>query len=195
MVSNSLMAAAGLLLISTLSPGPNNLVVLRAAAHGGLQAAGPAIAGIVLGGLAMLGLVLAGLGSTFSHSSSLRTVVATGGAGYLAWLGIGLMRAHAGNEDRTALPAGLAGLFGFRFLNPKSWVMVLSIVAAFPPVGLATTLAWLAPAFVLIPTASLLLWASAGQRLAVHFQHPTTRRRIDCAMGVALLACAILLLL
>src|SRR5690606_38853453 len=92
MLSNSLAAAAGLLLIAALSPGPNNLVVLRAAAHGGLSAAWPAIGGIVLGGLALLGLVLAGPGSTFAHWPPLRTVVAIAGAAYLCWMALGLMR-------------------------------------------------------------------------------------------------------
>jgi len=195
MLSNSLAAAAGLLLIAALSPGPNNLVVLRAAAHGGLSAAWPAIGGIVLGGLALLGLVLAGPGSTFAHWPPLRTVVAIAGAAYLCWMALGLMRPSHVDAGSTALPTGMTGLFVFQFLNPKSWVMVLSLVAAFPPVGLAETFAWLAPAFVVIPTACLLAWAMAGRRLAAYYQDRATRRWIDRAMGVALFASALLLLL
>lgn len=41
----SLAPAIGLMLVAAITPGPNNLEVLRAAASGGMPAAIPAIAG------------------------------------------------------------------------------------------------------------------------------------------------------
>lgn len=195
MLPNALIAATGMLLIAALTPGPNNWVVLRAAANGGLAAAWPAIGGIVLGGLAMLGLAVVGLGSTFAQSEVLRTAVAVGGAAYLIWLGVSLMRNRTADEDGAPLPTGWTGLFGFQFLNPKSWAMVLTLVAAFPHLSMPATFAYLAPAFLLIPTACLLLWAAAGARLSAHFRNPTVRRGIDRAMGAALIVSAGLLLI
>ena len=49
-----LFAVCGLLCVAAITPGPNNLVVLRASSQGGIRAALPAIAGIVLGGLLLL---------------------------------------------------------------------------------------------------------------------------------------------
>jgi threonine/homoserine/homoserine lactone efflux protein len=86
------------------------------------------------------------------------------------------------------------GLFGFQFLNPKGWVMVLTLVAAWPATGLAGYLP-LAVLFVAIPLSCLLLWSLAGRLLAAPMAHPRARRRIDAAMGTLLLASAALLLI
>lgn len=194
MLSNAFVAAAGLLLVAALTPGPNNFVVLRAAAGGGVSAAWPAILGVVSGGIVMLGFGVLGLATVFSQWPFLRVAIATGGAAYLCWLAIGLMRTGTGDGGHAPLPTGAVGLFVFQFLNPKGWVMVLSVVSAFPPLGMSTTFIRLAPAFLLIPTACLWLWAIAGRYLATHVREPVVRRRIDRVMGMALLVNAVLLL-
>ena len=193
---HDLLACAGLLLAAAITPGPNNLVVLREAGHGGVRAAAGAIGGIVLGGLALLAVVAAGAGALLSTHATLRATLAALGAAYMAWLGVRLLGSTPGPESTRAmaLPTGALGLFGFQFLNPKGWAMVTSIVAA-RPVADASGYLPLVVLFTAIPLACLLLWSFAGQRLAAPLAHPRTRRRIDAAMGVLLLASAALLLI
>ena len=57
---NPLLPAAALILVAAITPGPNNLVVMHAAAQRGLRAALPPITGIVLGSLALYAVALAG---------------------------------------------------------------------------------------------------------------------------------------
>lgn len=194
MIFNSFAGAAGVVLVAALSPGPNNVVVLRAAAAGDGSRAWSAIGGVVCGGIAMLAGTIAA-GSAVLTTPHFRLGVAIAGATYLAWLGLTMMRGSASPGKDSPLPAGFYGVFVFQFLNPKSWVMVLSLVAAFPPMGRAMTFAWLAPIFVVIPTACLLLWAVAGRRLAGILRRPESQRRLDQAMGAALITAAALLLL
>ncbi len=194
MILNALLAASSLLLVAALTPGPNNLVVLRAATAGDPAMLWSAIAGIVLGGLVMLALVTVS-GPALGGLPWLRSLIAVSGAGYLAWLGLAMLRRPAGSEQDAPLPAGFAGLFVFQFLNPKSWVMVLTLVAAFPHQNAAATFVMLAPLFLLIPSACLLLWACAGARLASLLRTPAARRRFDRLMGLALISSAVLLLL
>lgn len=193
---HDLLACAGLLLAATITPGPNNLVVLREAGHGGVRAAIGAIGGIVLGGLALLVVVATGAGALLSTHATLRVALAAAGAAYMAWLGVRLLGHTRGPESlhATVLPAGVLGLFGFQFLNPKGWAMVTTIVAAHPTTHPAGYLP-LVLLFTVIPLACLLLWGFAGQRLAVHLAHPRTRRRIDAVMAVLLFASAALLLI
>jgi threonine/homoserine/homoserine lactone efflux protein len=193
---NALLAAAGLLCVAAITPGPNNLVVLRAAGHAGLRGAMPAIAGIVLGGLLLLATTALGAGAAFATHPSLRQWTGLIGSLYLAWLGMSLCVAgiaprHAATTA-TALPAGTLGLIGFQFLNPKTWVIVLTVLAVVPPDGLRNHLL-LAGMFVLIPTPCLLLWAVLGAWLAHWLVRPSVRRGVDIVMGALLLACALLL--
>ncbi len=194
MILNALLAASSLLLVAALTPGPNNLVVLRAAAAGAPATLWAAASGIVLGGLVMLALVTT-FGSALGGLPLLRSLIAMAGAGYLAWLGLAMLFRTAADRHDAPLPAGFAGLFAFQFLNPKSWVMVLSLVAAFPMQDTFATFVMLAPLFLLIPSMCLLLWAFAGRRLAGVLRAPAARRRFDRFMGLALIASAVLLLL
>lgn len=193
---HDLLAPAGLLLAAAITPGPNNLVVLREAGRGGVRGAIGATGGIVLGGLVLLAVAGAGAGALLATHATLRVVLGAAGAAYMAWLGVRLLGhdTRAAAPDRGAtLPTSSLGLFGFQFLNPKGWAMVLTIVAAHPVTGLSGYLP-LALLFTAIPLACLLLWCVAGRLLATRLAHPRSRRRIDVALGGLLLASAALLL-
>ncbi|EIL92714.1 LysE family transporter [Rhodanobacter fulvus Jip2] len=195
---NHLFALAGLLGVAAITPGPNNLVVLRAAAQAGLRGALPAIAGVVLGGLLLLAVIALGEGSLFAAYPSFQRWIGMAGALYLSWLGAALFfRAIAkGSEDSTlghGLPISAFGLIGFQFLNPKSWVMVLTALATWPATGLQAHLP-LAGLFVLIPSFCLLLWAAFGAWLARRLARPVVRRSVDAVMGTLLVTCAAFLI-
>src|SRR4051794_12356874 len=84
--------------------GPNNFIVLRAAAAGGVRGALPAIAGIVLGSVALAGTALAGIGPALTAHPRWRTAVTIGGCAYLCLLGISLfvVKAEAPAQARAA---------------------------------------------------------------------------------------------
>jgi len=196
---SAMLAAAGLVAIAAITPGPNNLIVLRTAARAGLRGAPPVIAGVVLGGLAVLAIGWAASAAAFSAEPRLRLVAGAAGCLYLAWLGVGLLR-HAGRgagspggarSEPAGLPAASTlGLFAFQFLNPKSWVMVMTAIGAWPD----ATPGWpLAIVFTAIPTLCLGLWATAGAALARWLALPQIAARVDRAMGVLLIATAITL--
>lgn len=195
---NPLLAACGLLFVAAITPGPNNLVVLRAAGHAGLRGAMPAIAGIVCGGLLLLVVTALGAGAVFAAHPPLRRWIGAIGALYLAWLGVSLCVAgiapRRSAATSAALPAGALGLVGFQFLNPKSWVIVLTVLAAVPAVSPRDYLP-LAGLFVLVPAPCLLLWAVLGAWLARWLARPEVRRGVDLVMGALLVACAFLLLI
>jgi homoserine/homoserine lactone efflux protein len=196
---DALIGVAGLVLVAAITPGPNNLVVMRLAARSGFVRTLPAIAGIVLGGLAMLVLVSLGAGTVFAAEPVLRTLIAVGGGAYLCWLGCDLVaRSFAGGATGdtpagTKLPAGLAGLFGFQFLNPKSWVMVLTAISAMPAAHGATAFLSLAALFTFIPVVCLGVWSSFGAALAKCLARPRVRAWSDRVMGVLLVASALAL--
>jgi threonine/homoserine/homoserine lactone efflux protein len=164
----ALIGAAGAIAAAALTPGPNNFVVMRTAARGGIAAALPAIGGVVLGSLVLLGVVVAGAGTAFEAVPHLRMALAIAGCLYLVYLGAQLLLGtRNAAESQERLPAGVAGLFGFQFLNPKSWVLVLTATAATPASWSALArFGQLAALFAVIPTVCLLLWAALGKATA-----------------------------
>lgn len=196
----SLMATAGFLIAAAVTPGPNNLLVMRAAAGGGTRKALPAIGAIVLGSFVLLAFVVAGGGVLFERYPAVRTAVSIAGAIYLAWLGLQLAmsaRRAAGDARHDAgLPVGAASVFALQFMNPKGWVMVLTAVAAVQAdLSAVASMVWLALLFISILPASLLLWSFFGARLTKHLARPRFRVWFDRSMGGLLVVCAILLFL
>jgi threonine/homoserine/homoserine lactone efflux protein len=194
-----LIATAGALIAAALTPGPNNFVVMRAAARSGLIGALPEIAGIVLGSLALLAVVVAGAGAVFEAEPRLEPALAVAGCLYLVALGVRLLASGGGSHgepgEEAALPAGAAGLFAFQFLNPKSWVLVLTVTAAAPAGGGPLAgFAQLAPLFVTIPAACLLLWSAFGSAMARHLERRPLRVGLDRTLGALLIVSALLLL-
>ena len=197
----TLVPTAVLIGVGALTPGPNNLVVLRAGARTGWRGSLPAIAGIVLGGLALLSVAALGGGALFARSPEVRLLVAVVGCLYLAVLGGRLMlesfRATTTPDAPLAadLPTGALALFGFQFLNPKSWVLTLTAVSTAQGGPAGEALVGLAALFLLLPTACLGAWALLGALLSSALRRPRVRAWFDRLMGLLLLLSALLLLL
>ncbi len=195
---DALIAVAGVVTVTAMTPGPNNFVVMRAAVHSGFAGALPAIVGIVAGGLTMLLVVALGVGVLFAAHPTLYPLITTVGGGYLCWLGVNLVRGSYSREvtSAEALPLGMAGLFGFQFLNPKSWVMVLTAsAAARGGAETADSLVLLVALFTVIPTLCLALWCVLGVLMATSMERQPVRSRLDRVMGMLLIASAVLLVL
>lgn len=194
-----MIGVAGLIAVAAITPGPNNLVVMRVAAQAGFVAVLPAITGIVAGGLVMLALAMAGAGVLFATEPRLYRVIAIGGAGYLCWLGATLvMESFAppggARPASTGLPTRAAALFGCQFLNPKSWVMVLTVAAAVQGNAEASHAWWpVAALFTVIPGLCLATWSLLGMLMTTSLARPQFRRWADRALGLLLIASALLL--
>lgn len=198
-MDQTLLGTAGLLAAGAITPGPNNLVVLRAAARSGWRGAVRPIAGIVSGGLVLLVLSSLGIGAILETEPRFAVLIAVAGCLYLGFLGLRLMSSRArGDEDpeSDSLPAGAWGLFVFQFLNPKAWLLVLTVCAsAQARLGVLAAVPPLLALFALVPTACLSLWSWAGVGLQRALGRERVRARFDGAMGLLLMACALLLLI
>lgn len=188
-----LLAVATLLFVAAVTPGPNNLVVMRTAAGYGFLRTMPAVGGIVFGGLALLAVVAAGLGTAVTQWPLLRTLVTAGGAAYLVWLGLSLIGSSHVLTRASSLPVGVFGLFAFQFLNPKAWLMMLTVVAAAPAHNALATFLRLAPLTACISGACLLFWIGLGHALSLQLRRPPVRIWTDRVFGVLLIASALML--
>ena len=89
----------------------------------------------------------------------------------------------------------MLGLFGFQFLNPKSWVMVLTATAAAQEQLARFQPFFGSPSSVVIPAACLALWSAFGSLLVRTLERPadpTVGR--PSGMGLLLAGSALLLL-
>jgi len=193
-----LLAVAGFITVAAITPGPNNFIVMAAAARDGFAAALPAIAGVVIGSLGLLALVGAGAGAAFEALPALRLLLMAAGALYLTWLGGQLIwqsnrHPSDGEPSDGRLPCTAGGVAAFQLMNPKAWVLIVTAAAAVS--GQTAALYSLASLVAVISALCLSLWACAGSAIAGWLSQPAARRWFDRFMGGLLIASAVLLVL
>jgi len=192
----TLLTSALLLTAGALTPGPNNLLMLRIGLERGARAALLPASGVVLGGVIML--LAAGEGTTplLALHPGARSAIVSGGALFVAWLGVRLIAsagAPAPQLPQRLATSGLATLL-LQFVNPKSWVLVLTLTATAAGGASAPSLGALTLLFVVIPFGCLVLWAAGGALAARVLQQTRARVWFERTTGLALLLCALLLL-
>ncbi|MFE7094202.1 leucine efflux protein LeuE [Streptomyces erythrochromogenes] len=136
---------AGLVLIILL-PGPNSLYVLSVAARRGVRTGYKAAAGVFTGDAVLMALTAVGAGALLRASPLVFTVVKFLGAGYLAWLAVGMMRGawalwrtrRERDDARGAAPADPAEnerpyrrALLISLLNPKAILFLMSFFVQF----------------------------------------------------------------
>lgn len=187
-------------LLIVLLPGPNSLYVLTVGARKGVRTGYRAASGVFLGDAVLLTLTAAGAASMLKRSPATFDVVKFLGAGYLAYLGFGMLRSavKAWRERRpsAAAEAGEAAAMAqaveaaerpFRralivsLLNPKAILFDLAFLtqfvsphAAHPTEGFAL----LSTIVMLFSAAYLSVLIFTGHRLANAFRR---RRRLAAA--------------
>lgn len=127
----------GVVLVITVTPGPDTGLVIRHSVRAGLRAALATAAGCALGLLVWGTAAAVGVTALVTASHAAGTVLRVAGACYLAVLGIGLLRSSAEPSD-VRLPLGKhlppfgQGLLN-NLLNPKAAVFFTALLPQFLP--------------------------------------------------------------
>lgn len=148
-------------LLIVLLPGPNSLYVLTVGARKGVRTGYRAASGVFLGDAVLLTLTAAGAASMLKRSPATFDVVKFLGAGYLAWLGFGMLRAAVKAwRQRAAAPVSDADARG-------AAAMAEAVEAAERPFRRALVVSLLNPKAILFDLAFL------TQFVSPHAAHPT----------------------
>ena len=120
--------------VSSVTPGPNNVMLTASGATFGYRRSVPHMLGICLGGVLMLLLIGAGLGKIFEAEPRIYTALKYVGAAYLIWLAWKIARAGGVNQGQSGnRPFSFLQAAAFQWVNPKAWIMTVGIVAAYTP--------------------------------------------------------------
>lgn len=188
----TLPTAAALMALGAITPGPNNFIVMDAALYRGRWAALRCIAGVVLGSLGLLAICSIATVFVGRALPVLNHVLSLGGAAYLIWLG--LMQSTSGDRlGRSHFQkahADIAAAAGFQFINPKAWILTITLSSTVVAQGGLGALAWLAVIVALVSSACLMVWALGGIGLAPLMNTPKRMRLFNLAMSLALVVCA-----
>jgi threonine/homoserine/homoserine lactone efflux protein len=196
----TLLAFALVAFVGIATPGPTVLLALTNGSRHGLRRACFGMAGAVVSDFVLIGAVALGLGALLAASEFWFSVVKWVGAGYLAFLGIMLLRSKGSLDvSLKAEAGGGAGRAGAIFLksflvavtNPKGYLFFSAFLPQFIAPGQPQwpQYATLAAVFAAIDFAVMFAYALLGAR-AVQVLRKSGALWLDRACGGALLALA-----
>jgi threonine/homoserine/homoserine lactone efflux protein len=184
-----LTALLGFAFVATVTPGPNNLMLMASGANFGFRRTLPHMLGIVGGVSVMALLVGAGLMALFDAVPALAILLKVLSLGYLLWLAARIATA-APVEDRGAhgRPMTVLQAASFQWVNPKAWAMCLSAVTLYAPDRSLLSVATVSVAFALVSFPAISLWAWLGTMVRQWLSNATRLRVFNITMAALLVA-------
>ncbi|MGS1010976.1 LysE family translocator [Achromobacter anxifer] len=185
----NLLALAVFAFVTSVSPGPSNVMLMTSGANFGFGRTLPQVLGITVGfTLLLLGVGL-GLGALFQAWPPLSVGLKIGGAVYLLYLAwrIALSRSISPSQAATARPLTFMESALFQWINPKAWIVALAAVAVYVDAAAPwASLAWMCLVFALVNLPSVSLWAGFGVALRGFLAQPGRLKWFNIAMGLLL---------
>lgn len=192
---DQLIALLAFALVSAITPGPNNAMLLASGVNYGVRRTVPHIAGINLGFPVMLLAIGLGLAQVFAAFPRLYTALKVVSVVYLLWLAwkIGTARPLPVSGDNAEPSASRPMTFleaaAFQWVNPKAWIMGIGAFAAYSipgePVASALTVA---AAYLATGFPSSAIWAGFGAALRRMLGDPDRVRIFNVLMALVLAA-------
>ncbi|RQO73004.1 LysE family translocator [Aquitalea sp. FJL05] len=193
----NLVALVTYLLVMSITPGPNNLVLASSGVNYGFSRTMPAMMGMALGLAVQVGVLTVFLGNLVGLISSVQLYLALAGCSYLLWLSWGMARAGAAGEQADqGQPMGFVGGLLFNWLNPKVWLMGFNIAVVFLPQHMPPLTAGLLFAAItfVVGLPCIALWAGSGVAIRRWLASPRRLRAFNCGMAAMLAGTAFWLL-
>ena len=198
MQNDQWLALALLAFVSSITPGPNNLLATSSGARFGLRRTLPQITGVTAGFVALLCIAATGLGRLVVAHPTVSTMLAVVGNAYLLWLSGKLIASAYRPKASTTVGGGRSAPMTFaqsalfQCANPKAWMMALSAASLVAAHGASpATIATLCAIYAVINFPCVGAWAVLGARLQpwLHaVEAPWRLRTFDGAAGASLLA-------
>lgn len=188
-----LLSVALFTMVTTGTPGPNNMMLTASGANFGYWRSLPHMIGIVVGVTAQSLLIAAGLGALFQQFPLLQVALKLLASVYLLYLAWKIATAGAARLDSAseARPQGWFGAALFQFLNPKAWMMTITLIGSFTLAGADywNSVLWVVSLFMLISFPCISLWAAFGTLVGRLLATPAAWRGFNWAMGTLTAAC------
>ena len=154
--------------VSSVTPGPNNTMLLASGVNFGFRRTIPHALGISFGFMFLVLAVGLGLGGVFKAVPMAYTVLRYLGAAYLLYLAwkVATSGPLSSTDNHHGQPLGFWGAAAFQWVNPKAWVMAVGAITTYTPSqGYLTNVCVIALVFAVINLPSVCLWAGCGSAL------------------------------
>ncbi|MBJ6373108.1 LysE family translocator [Sedimentitalea arenosa] len=189
MTYDLLMGLALFAFVSSITPGPNNLMLMASGANFGFRRTIPHMLGVGLGFVLMILMLGAGLVQVFTTYPQSYTVLKVASVVYLLFLAWKIATAAPVRDAGVAgTPMTFLQAAAFQWVNPKAWAMALTALSVYTPSQSFAAVVFVAVVFGAINIPSVGSWTVLGQQMKRVLTSPGRLATFNWTMAALLVA-------
>ncbi len=170
--------------VSTVSPGPNNIMLMTSGANVGFMRTIPHMLGITFGFSLMVALVGFGLMGLFTAYPVVQQGLRIASMLYLLYLAVKIAKSKPmTNQASDYKPMSFLSAASFQWVNPKAWTMALTAISVYATSAEPQDILLVSLIFGLVNVPSVSLWTTAGKQLQGILQAPTKIKIFNYSMA------------
>ena len=184
--------------IMFMTPGPNNAMLTISGIKFGFKKTIPHMVGIPIGHSIQIISVCFGLGTLFQKYPEIQQALKFSGCAYLFFLAYKMFGSLSFKEqnDTSGRPMKVYEALLFQFLNPKAWVVALTVVTVFFPneENFIKAILFLSLSAPLVCFFSVITWAGFGSSIRIFISNQKIKKFIEILMAILLALTALFIL-
>lgn len=190
MTYDLLLALVLFAFVSSITPGPNNLMLMASGANFGFRRTIPHMLGVALGFTFMIVLVGVGLMQIFERYPIMHQILKAVSVIYLLWLAWKIANAAPpkGDVQSESTPITFIQAALFQWVNPKAWTMALTAISAYTPNQTLYAVSLVALVFGCVNLPSVSIWTVLGEQMARFLTSNARLRAFNWLMALMLVA-------
>lgn len=174
---------------SSITPGPNNLMLMASGANFGWRRTIPHALGVALGFVLMCIVIGAGLVQIFDRYPVIYTIMKALSVVFLIWLAWKIARAAPPPDAPSdARPLTFLQAAAFQWVNPKAVAMALTTITVYTYDQTLAAVATAAAIFGLVNLPAVSTWVLIGTQLKRWLRSPARLRAFNYSCAALLLA-------
>ena len=159
MMFDVLFALIGFAFVSSITPGPNNLMLMASGANFGFNRTVPHMLGISIGHSFMIIMVGLGLIQLFEAFPILHKIMTGLSVVYLLYLAWKIANAAPPKDgEASGSPLSFLQAAAFQWVNPKAWFMALTAITVYAPEKSVPAITLVALVFAMTNLPSICTW-------------------------------------
>ncbi len=182
-------------IVTSVTPGPNNVMLTATGANVGIRRGMPHLLGITFGFGFMLFLLTAGIGTALLSNPTMLLALKVAGIAVLLWLSWRIATAGRSKTAERERPIGFLGAVAFQWVNPKAWLIAAGSVSFLQPdIAPVWQAIFFGLTFAVLGVPCMLVWLGFGAAMQYVLRTDRALRIFNITMGVLLAATVPLLL-
>ena len=186
----TLLALFGFAFATSITPGPNNMMLFASGVNFGFRRTIPHMIGIGAGFFSLLLGVGFGLGALLKSFPVLDLAFKIASGAYMLWIAWKIGSTHTMGEAKTgARPMTFLEAAAFQWINPKAWAMAVTAMATYTdPAAFYSSVLLVGAVFAIVNVPSVSTWAGFGSVLRDWLSVPPRLKWFNITMAILLVA-------